>query len=1796
MVFSLLGLAVATTLSFFSSGVGAPVAQADALDLSGPDARTVGALDDDGCFTVTDFSNIVGYKWGFPIFGRLPQVTIKDGTADPTRVATGEPVKITITAQNRASEATVALRATVRYPNGQTHSLNRGNFTLGLGTFAIQNTEPWDLTVQVPSVLGTYYIDAEVMSNDQNANDRSSCAGTKKVNVASFEVVTNTAPTATKESPDDYFVDVNQGDSKTFRVSGTDAERNLNTWRWLVAGSEERLQSVTPTDESEDSFSYKFDDPGNHIVTVVSKDTKNRQSFGVSWQVDVSKATPTIDSLGCKESTVSLSETVTCRPSISDGNPTSYGWEVDGGVTRNSGDRNLSVYWTSTGPKTVSLTASNNSGKSEPETFRVRVVNEEPSVSRISISPSPSAGNLLKSGTNYSFSATGTDDDGNLSACEWYIGTSLQDSSQCDSFGSWTGSKTAAMTFNEDSPGPYTVRVVFRDSGGESDEDSRTVTVNSPPEVTLVSPTSRSLSIYEGQELNFTVRAEDADGNLMAWKVDKVGSLDTTSIVEEESVGEPRNTTKLFDHLFDSDGTWDIRPAFTDALSGRIFDSWTVTVQSPPDLAVELVDYDFLTTGVATTAVARFDVQNEGKSSSGAYEIDFYIADSRGGSDHHIGSWQDGANLEVGEELLGKLWTSNIFRELQGSRWLCGQINYKTEVIDAVQENNTSCIEAYVVPDMSGDLDETIEPVLFQNPARVSMTTSQGTFDAFMPEMDDIAALDIFRAFQQGTDHLSTAEKFDLIQQRAPLAATGLLGLLPVEGTYESLEELKENLTDIYPYGPDSHYWIFVPTDLISVDVAEGINDRAVGGLDVSSNRKDLYVSLILDLVIRDEVWDKISAEELLVGVDFEEGEVFAKHGIEEIDGSKWREFLESFDEYEEKILRGASVSADIVKYYKATKELIDIYRGLGIDRSLKVGYFTYLSLALDGIKFGEQWADVAAAAGAYRAINIQDAYQTLELLETLTVSPQEDWARAIRDAREQLDLMTSEDAWDRFSAAIEENQDQLLAAYVDLGVSVAITGAVIAAPVFGVPALAVVAAGAAIKFTIDVVRHIDSFWDNISLATGTAQVYVSLQNLNDDNLLESGIPEPLSHHREILEYSKFRFYDYLSYAEDNWVSEWTGFINLEDKLHDNADYISEMRGTALGAAIAATRVATLEFKETSITLNAGEGRRLEPVFKSGSGKTLGSHIVRWSSSDEKIAKVTRFGEITGIADGLATIKAELYLGFEEGTDLLESAYIAENCPSDPDPFDPAWQQGTITPCHPQWRGIVSGPLIPVIQTAEIAVTVTKDPLADTCSNGIAVSDPGNNPGLVEDCEVLIQMRDSLAGTETLDWSTSRSISSWQGISFHADVHRVAGVKLEDLGLDGTLPSTISGPTQIMFIHLSGNELTGSIPAALGSLSQLRILDLSENRLSGSIPATLTFANWSNLEEFKLNNNGLTGTIPTGIRYLSALRILDLSHNGLRGAIPRYLSELDNLLTLNLRDNSLSSPIPGQLGELPVLQILDLRNNDLTGRLPGNLDDLGRHLREIYLSGNSGLSGCVTDRLWQVPVNDYAAAELEQCSNVPVPVAVTWASGILSLSAATLDAAGGDVIASVVTVDGDQQASAPTFTITGPVVGGVTSKTGTACTAGRGAVLNDGEQCWEASFTLPANTEATVRSHNVTVRSRQISSVPVGRVTVAAAETTTTEETTTEEPGPTSAVTATVIAALAPLGVNLQWVLHFDNETQEWLYYNAGAPPTGTLDQLAPGQVYWLGLDEDQAVALGGVTRVLKAGVNQVVW
>ena len=50
------------------------------------------------------------------------------------------------------------------------------------------------------------------------------------------------------------------------------------------------------------------------------------------------------------------------------------------------------------------------------------------------------------------------------------------------------------------------------------------------------------------------------------------------------------------------------------------------------------------------------------------------------------------------------------------------------------------------------------------------------------------------------------------------------------------------------------------------------------------------------------------------------------------------------------------------------------------------------------------------------------------------------------------------------------------------------------------------------------------------------------------------------------------------------------------------------------------------------------------------------------------------------------------------------------------------------------------------------------------CSNGIAVPDPSDNPGLVSDCEALLAGQDTLAGTASLNWSADVAMEDWDGV------------------------------------------------------------------------------------------------------------------------------------------------------------------------------------------------------------------------------------------------------------------------------------------------------------------------------------------------------------------------------------------------------------------------------------------------
>ena len=150
--------------------------------------------------------------------------------------------------------------------------------------------------------------------------------------------------------------------------------------------------------------------------------------------------------------------------------------------------------------------------------------------------------------------------------------------------------------------------------------------------------------------------------------------------------------------------------------------------------------------------------------------------------------------------------------------------------------------------------------------------------------------------------------------------------------------------------------------------------------------------------------------------------------------------------------------------------------------------------------------------------------------------------------------------------------------------------------------------------------------------------------------------------------------------------------------------------------------------------------------------------------------------------------------------------------------------------------------------------------------------DPGNNPGLVEDCEVLLGLRDELAGSGSLNWDTQLAMTSWQYIRISGSPSRVTEVS--GYQLTGVIPTELGQLSDLRQLYLGGNQLTGPIPMELGQLSQLRRLSLGGNQLTGPIPMELS--QLSQLELLHLGGNQLTSEIPAELGRLSQLKWLHL--------------------------------------------------------------------------------------------------------------------------------------------------------------------------------------------------------------------------------------------------------------------------------------------------------------------------------
>lgn len=276
---------------------------------------------------------------------------------------------------------------------------------------------------------------------------------------------------------------------------------------------------------------------------------------------------------------------------------------------------------------------------------------------------------------------------------------------------------------------------------------------------------------------------------------------------------------------------------------------------------------------------------------------------------------------------------------------------------------------------------------------------------------------------------------------------------------------------------------------------------------------------------------------------------------------------------------------------------------------------------------------------------------------------------------------------------------------------------------------------------------------------------------------------------------------------------------------------------------------------------------------------------------------------------------------------------------------------------------------------AELALPPPDPVLVEACSSGGAVADPEGQPGLVEDCAVLLEAKPILAPDESLlNWSADLPIELWMGITVAGSPRRVTEIGLSSEDLGGQVPAGLARLSHLRELWLSGNGLTGPIPPELGQLWNLKDLWLYDNRLTGEIPPALADLRFVN--RLWLSGNELTGPIPAALGSMSSLTNLELSDNRLSGPIPIELANLTKLEYLELQGNQLTGVIPPELFSIRGLVELDLRDNLLTGSLPPQLATF-RGGWGLWLGGNP-LTGCLPLAARDV-IADYDDLALRYC-------------------------------------------------------------------------------------------------------------------------------------------------------------------------------------------------------------------------
>lgn len=173
--------------------------------------------------------------------------------------------------------------------------------------------------------------------------------------------------------------------------------------------------------------------------------------------------------------------------------------------------------------------------------------------------------------------------------------------------------------------------------------------------------------------------------------------------------------------------------------------------------------------------------------------------------------------------------------------------------------------------------------------------------------------------------------------------------------------------------------------------------------------------------------------------------------------------------------------------------------------------------------------------------------------------------------------------------------------------------------------------------------------------------------------------------------------------------------------------------------------------------------------------------------------------------------------------------------------------------------------------------------------------------------------------------------------------------------INGTIPSSIYGLTQMQQLSLYSNLLSGTIPEDIGSFVNIFELGLAGNRLEGSIPSTI--GQCTALEVLNIYMNRITGNFPSELLLLKNLEVFDFSFNKISGPFPPFYDS--NLVEVYGFINNLSGSLPSVIFDNTALKSLSVAFNRMTGTIPSNI----AHANQLtYLNVDANqFSGILTD-------------------------------------------------------------------------------------------------------------------------------------------------------------------------------------------------------------------------------------------